>query len=200
MVYRATVPVDEVEIIQQLIKECLDLPEWQQSNYLKLMHGRLEKVAKDLQEAIDEASGRSDDNTTPTAREHPDEQLIYISIYSAFGRSIEAWDRVVINLPKQYVSRSVYLNEKDAQYAARFKGLPQNEAYIAVWVKKTDIINTAALKDKFDRALITLKDRAIRLENIEYVWSSSILFKWQNNHLVRDKEVPDLSSDDEIFS
>lgn len=200
MVYRPYIPVEEVKAFQQLIKECLELPDWQQSNYLKLMHGRLEKVAKDLQEAIDEASGNKSKQTVTVVRDRSNDQLVYVSIYSAFGRSMEAWERVVMNLPKQYVSRPIYLSEKDAQYAARFKGIPQNEAYVAIWVKKTDIINLGTLKDKFDRLLITLKDRAISLENIDFFWNASIRYVWQNNHLIRDKELPDLSSDDEIFS
>lgn len=200
MVYRATVSIEEVELIQQTIKECLELPEWQRSNYLKLMHGRLEKIANDLQDSINHLTASNSDSIQTEVRDHSDEQLVFISLYSAFGKSIEAWERVVMNLPKQYVSRSVYLNEKDAQYAARYKGLLQNEAYISIWVKKANVINTGILKDKFSRLLITLKDRAVILENIEYFWNASVRYKWQKNHLIRDRQVTDLSTDDNFFS
>ena len=200
MVYRASIPLEEVELIHQSMQACLDLPEWQQSNYLKLMHGRLAKIANDLQESINDINASHNDVVQTEGRAHPDEQLIFISVYSAFGKMIESWERVIINLPKQYVSRPIYLHEKDAQYAARFKGVLQNEAYVSVWVKKTDIIDTGMLKDKFNRTLISLKDKAINLANIEYFWNVSIRYKWQNTQLIRDKQVTDLSSDDNFFS
>jgi len=195
MVYRPSIPLEEVETIQKMLQECLSLPEWQKSNYLKLTHQRLEEVSKELQEAIDRVTQQNTKIIQETSTEHPNQQLVYISIYSAIGKNIEAWERVLMNLPRQYVSRPTYLNERDAQYAARFKGNLQNEAYVAVWVNQSDIIQDLGLKDKFDRPLIGLKDRAVSLKNIEYLWNSSMLFKWTNNHLLMDRQVPDLSAE-----
>jgi intracellular multiplication protein IcmQ len=195
MVYRPTIPLDEVEAIQKMLQECLDLPDWQKTNYLKLTHERLNSVSQELQEVIDRVNNQNTINTQEIRVEHPNQELVYVSIYSAVGKNLEAWERVILNLPRQYVSRPTYLNETDAQYAARFKGNLQNEAYVAIWVNKSDIISNIGVKDKFDRPLISLKDRAVSLKNIEYIWNSSVIYKWKNDHLVMDKQVPNLSAE-----
>ena len=122
-------------------------------------------------------------------------QLVYISVYSAEGKNLDTWQRVLLNLPKQYVSRPIYAKEEDAQYAARNKGLATNEGYVAIWVEKNDILSNSDqlfdLKDKFNHSLITLKDRAIDIKNMDYFWVNSNQYILKNSRLIFSKSVDD---------
>lgn len=94
---------------------------------------------------------------------------VYVSLYQAEGANLNKWQIVVNSLAGYNVNRPIYQNEDDIQKAIRNKTFRQNDAYVAVKVRKEDIMPPITDKPPTDRngyPLLTLREGAIKTENI----------------------------------
>ena len=84
--------------------------------------------------------------------------------------NLQAWERIITNLPKQMLSRPIYALEEDVNNFIKTKENKNNEAYVSFYINPLDILTLATEKmhlDKLGKPLLTLKDNALILENIE---------------------------------
>jgi intracellular multiplication protein IcmQ len=192
MPFKTSLSPDQVKNIQDAIKKMLSSDAWDKAVVLRVIRQQLQVLSDKFDKAALEAFAPEELAALVT---HDEKQLVFISVYASEGKNLEAWQRLIMNLPRQYISRPIYAREEDAQYAARNKGIAMNEGYVAIWVDKSNIMPSSNqlfdLKDKFQHALITLKDRAIDLNNIEFFWVNSIQYTFQNGRLNFLKAVDD---------
>ena len=183
---------EQVKNIQEAIKKMLSSDAWDKAIVLRVIRQQLQVLSDKFDKAALEAFAPEELAALVT---HEEKQLVFISVYASEGKNLEAWQRLLMNLPRQYVSRPIYTREEDAQYAARNKGIAMNEGYVAIWVDKSNIMPSSNqlfdLKDKFQHALLTLKDRAIDLKNIEFFWVNSTHYTFQNGRLSFLKAIDD---------
>lgn len=117
-----------------------------------------------------------------------DSMEIYVSLYQAEGSNLHKWQIVVNSLAGYNVNRPIYQNEDDIQKAIRNKSFRQNDAYVAVKIRKEDIMPLITDKPPTDRngyPLLTLREGAIKTENItrfshmngEYDFRNGVLTK-----------------------
>jgi len=102
----------------------------------------------------------------PTAEDYTE---VYVSLYQAEGANISKWQNVVNSLVGYNVTRPVYKNEDDIQTAIKNKEFRQNDAYVAVKIRKDDILAPLTEKlpvDRYGNPLLVLREGAIKLENI----------------------------------
>lgn len=193
MPMKTTLSAEQVKKIQEAIKKFLAGEFFDRAPFLKIFRQQLQVLSDKFDNTAQEIF--SSESLVSKENNFANRQLVYISVYSAEGKNMDAWHRVLLNLPKQYVSRPIYAKEEDAQYAARNKGLLTNEGYVAIWVEKSSIMSKDDqlfdLKDKFDHALVTLKDKAIDIKNINYFWVNSSQYILKNGRLVFSKSVDD---------
>lgn len=165
---------------------------WQSTPLLKLYHGKLSQLVEEFA-----TSANILGNNLQVEENKPEEdraaffksknmQLVYIYLYTSDGKSLEAWARLVHNLPRNYISRAIYEDEYDAQSAALITPVLFNAGYAAVWVDK-NLINAPnegeELKDKLGKPLLSLKDKAVNLQNLEYFWNNFMIYNWNNGAL-----------------
>lgn len=145
---------------------------WENSNFLRLVGKNLSAIrddfAKQLDESIALAEQRHQKNQGKISH-HQGLRKIYIGLYSSEGNNIHTWENIIYNLPRQIISRPIYANEEDARYAMLARENKLNQSYVTVFIDPSDIIvmpDDKIPKDKHGKALLTLKDRALKLENI----------------------------------
>lgn len=187
-----------VEEFHRIYEQMLADERWQQSNFLKIIHARLQKLSDELAESAHIVLKNNENNQSKDNQDHERTlkeqtmQLVYIHIYTSDGKELEAWERSISHLHRQFVSRSIYSNESHAQSAAQASPIFLNAGYVAVWVEKSLIFPVEAgheLKDKLGNPVILLKDRAIQLKNIEFFWNNYTHYTWQHQKLCFSKHV-----------
>jgi intracellular multiplication protein IcmQ len=199
MTVKTSVSLAQAQAIQEALHSLANSPSFTHSSFLKIVQQQIQQLSQGFDEAV-QSVYFSEDSSLIDSLQNQDQQIVYISVYCSDGSKIDAWSRVIMNLPKQYISRPVYLREEDAQKAAKAKAQFLNEAYVAVMVDKKNIFSTDNelfnLKDKFGHRLITLKDRAIDLSNILFFWHHSKQYILKNNSLIFSQSLPDFLQED----
>ena len=194
MTQKSGVSLEDAQLIQEALHKLVQSPDFSHSTFLNLIHKNIVKLSEDFDESVlNFYYSQEDVEVKPL--EYPNHELVYVSIYCSDGNNLTAWERVILNLPKQYISRPIYVREQDAQKAAKAKPLFINEGYVAVFVDKKSIFeqdsDAFALQDKFGFELLNLKDRAIDLSKIYFFWHNSKQYLFKNQSLIFSKDVPD---------
>jgi intracellular multiplication protein IcmQ len=180
--------LEQLKKFQKIYDEMLGDENWANSPFLKIMHAKLTKLKFELDEVLNFDQPFETLDISPNQKGHFQEnnfEKFYIYLYTTEGKKLDAWQRLVDNLERQYISRPIYCNEKDVQYAVFNAPVFHNAGYVAVWVEKKFIqIQDELIKDKFGNDLMVLKDRAISLDKIDYFWTNSTQYKWKDGKLV----------------
>ncbi len=178
------------EILAALDTAINDGP-WEDTNFLRILGKNLKKIRDDFAEHITMEVSISPTQQKALNRLSAQSQLqeVFVSLYSIEGNSIQAWERLLVNLPRYVVSRPIYANETDVRSLVRSKPNKVNEAYVGIYIAESDLITTSSdrvLKDKFGKQLLSLKDRALNLDNISKFIHMSGEYSYLNNHLVKN--------------
>lgn len=101
--------------------------------------------------------------------QHAESTEVYVSLYQAQGANIQRWVTILTAITQLSVTRPTYKNETDVKASIRAKDFQVNDAYVAVKIRKDDILQPIEGKipvDRFGRELLVLKENVIRPENI----------------------------------
>ena len=175
------------------LDDAIEKGPWDQSNFLRVIGKNLQEIRENFAEQV-EASSASKQAAAHLAHKmalRSGQQEVYIRLYSSNGIKIPSWERIIANLPKQMISRPVYESEKAVQAVIKTKANVQNEGYLAIYVNKNDILSLSEEKtpvDKLGKPLLSLKDKSIHLDNINYFVHVGNVYKYRNGSLIRDKE------------
>ncbi|HHF0523706.1 TPA: Dot/Icm secretion system protein IcmQ [Legionella anisa] len=166
---------------------------WDKSNFLRSIGNRLIGIRDNFAKKISarsQAQIRADTHLANRLALRGGQQEVFVSLYSSDGSNLQSWERIIINLPRQMISRPIYADEEQVQALIKSKENKQNEAYVAIYINKTDIINLSAdktLSDKLGSPLLTLKDRALNVENITRFVHLSGVYKYSRGRLIKEQ-------------
>ncbi len=110
----------------------------------------------------------------------------YVSLYNVDGGNMTKWEKILISLDKQIVTRPIYATEQAARASIRAKTVRKNDAYAAFYLSKADIIVPKDGKPPLDRLgnpMLILKDTALKLTNITRFCHESGVYLFRNNSL-----------------
>jgi intracellular multiplication protein IcmQ len=182
-----------LEITQELDKTITEIP-WESSSFLKIIGSRLKKIRdhflNDSDNYIQNENpfNKSQKDQILKSAERAMQRQIFVSIYNSDGQSLSVWEKIVQNIPRQYITRPIYENEADIKELIKSKINKLNEAYISVYVNKDSflVIDQEKLpKDKFGKHIILLKDNVIKLENIDKMYHMNEVYQWEKNKLLK---------------
>lgn len=111
---------------------------------------------------------------------------VFVVLYNAEGSNQGKWEKMLQNVRSYAVNRPVYEDEAFAKAALRGAMNKQNEAYIAAYVRKQDILELPEEKTQYDRwgnKLLSLNDNAISLNNITRLIHISGRYEVENGKL-----------------
>ncbi len=114
---------------------------------------------------------------------------IYIYLYQADGHNIRVWQQAIFSLSNQSVNRPIYKNEADVKQLIDSRSDPHNHAYVIVLIDENDVVQASRGKprqDKYGHELLTLSERAIKLENIDQIVHITGRYRFENGALKQD--------------
>lgn len=177
------------EKILAVIDNALAEGEWSSSTFLTQIEKKLKLIRDDYEKDwnLEEENATLMQLSIKKAQERPEMIKVYILLYSAKGKDLSSWEQLLVNLPGNVVSRPVYDKEEKIIGVIRNRGNTFNDAYIEIYVYPEDMLVLTDEKipvDKFGNALISLKNNAIKLENIESFVYVSESYHYIKGHLV----------------
>lgn len=186
---------EQADKIISVLDDAIQEDSWEKSRLLNAVGQRLQGMRAAFKQKIDEVYGSSQTTTSHLANRvalRQGQQLIYVSLYSVDGSILNSWERIVYNLSKQVVSRPIYSVEGDVKAMIRSKANPKNEAYVSVYVAVEDILSPPpdkVVRDKLGQGLLSLKDKALQLENLVKFFHESGIYHYQNGRLIREGDM-----------
>ncbi|MFI4918084.1 MAG: Dot/Icm secretion system protein IcmQ [Legionellales bacterium] len=174
------------------LNEAIASGPWEKSNFLKVIGKNLVELRDEFLNQIGsrtQAQLKSDSQLAHRMAQRSNQQEIYISLYSAEGANAQSWEKIVANLPRQMISRPIYADEDDVKALIKTKENKFNEAYVAIFVNRTDILTLSAdktLMDKLGRVLLSLKDKTLNLDNITRFVHVTSTYRYDHGRLIKD--------------
>ncbi len=179
--------------ILKALEEALENGPWVSSNFLGVIGKNLRELRDNLAFHLSGAAEKSRIESTIANRValRAGQQEIFISLYSTEGSSLQAWERLLMNLPRQIISRPIYADEENVKTLIKAKENKINEAYVAIYVNRDDILAMAPDKviiDKLGNPLISLKDRALNLEHVSRFVHHSGVYDYIKGRLTKNAQ------------
>lgn len=181
---------EQADAILKALDEAVQQGPWGASSFLRVIGKNLleirEGFASRIKHSVQQKSNISSSIASQMALRHA-QQKVYIVLYSFDGMNITSWERIVANLPRQMISRPVYSQEDDAVAIIKTKENKNNEAYVVIYIDACDILPMPIDKvplDKLGKPLLTLKDRSLKLDNIDCFVHQSGVYHYAQGRLV----------------
>jgi Dot/Icm secretion system protein IcmQ len=161
-------PEELTQALVDTLDQLLSKGNWEATLFLKTNKKKLLSIRSQAEDLLTQTQPIP--AQAPIIKEpQPGYTKIYISLYQVDANNLIKWQNTIKALEKHSMSRPAYQNESDVKTLIRHKLDPIKEAYVVVFVKETDIVKPYLGKDVYDRfgnKLLTLKERAVSLENI----------------------------------
>ena len=165
---------------------------WDESNFLRVIGKNLHELRDGFIAQINTTNGAQSGMISHLANRialRSGQQEIFIALYSSDGENIASWERILMNLPKQMISRPIYADEEDIKALIRTKANKINEAYVSMYINQSDILFLPVDKtpiDKLGKSLLTLKDKALNLDSINRFVHQSGSYQYSHARLVKN--------------
>jgi Dot/Icm secretion system protein IcmQ len=164
----------DIETLRRFIKivdETLAESDWQGTHLLR----SIEKKIRGLRDEAEQIEAQiKEDNIAKSigvrSGDAADVQIIYVSVYQQDYNDIRKWERTLKSITDYSITRSVYKEEEQIKEMIRGRPDPNKEGYVAVMVKKEDILKGFAGKpaaDKLGFELLNIKEGGIHPAGIQ---------------------------------
>ena len=183
---------EQNEAILKALNDAIEKGPWEQSNFLKVIGKNLIEIRDGFLNqlgASSQAQLKAESHLANRIALRSGQQEVYVSLYSTDGINLQSWERIVANLPRQMISRPIYADEEDIKAVLKTKENKQNEAYVAIYINQSDILALSPDKasvDKLGKALLSLKDKTLNLDNISRFVHLSGVYRFANGHLIKN--------------
>lgn len=173
------------------VETTIEQGDWEANNYLRLVGQKLQTIREQYREALprdNEDKSFATANLIQRVAMRSGQQEVFVSLYSSDGSVLGNWERILSNLPRQIISRPIYTNEEDIKAFIKSKENPKNEAYVALFVNQSDILQLSQEKiphDKFGKPLLSLKDNAIDLNNLTRMIHMDAIYTISEGRIVK---------------
>lgn len=184
---------EQNKAILEALDEAIKNGPWDKSNFLRAIGKNLNEIRDDF---VKKANARSREQVktdiylASRLALRSNQQEIFVSLYSADGSNLQSWERIIVNLPRQMISRPIYAEEEQVKALLKTKENKQNEAYVDIYINSTDIIPPhpdKAIVDKLGNTLLTLKDKTLHLENISRFVHISGVYQFSRGRLIKEQ-------------
>lgn len=182
---------EQCDAILKALDNAIELGPWDGSNLLRVIGKKLRGLRDNYASQVHSLGIGQSKMASHLANRvalRSGQQEIFIALYSFDGMNLLSWDRILMNLPKQMVSRPIYANEEDVKTFIKTKENKNNEAYVSMYVNQSDILVLPPEKtpvDKLGKPLLTLKDKALSLDNINRFEHITGTYQFSQGRLVK---------------
>lgn len=182
----------QTDAILKALDEAIEQGPWDESNFLRVIGKNLRAIRDDFSNHLNAPMQEKSKIATHLANRialRSGQQEIFIALYSSDGTNIQSWERILMNLPKQMISRPIYANEDDIKAMIRTKENKNNEAYVSMYISQADILQLSVDKtpvDKLGKPLLTLKDKSLTLDNVNRFMHVTGEYQYSHGRLIKN--------------
>jgi intracellular multiplication protein IcmQ len=182
---------DQTDAILKALNDALEQGPWDESNFLRAIGRKLSDVRDRFVEHLNRPGSETAKKETQLAHQmalRTNQKLIFVALYSYEGAHLLSWERILMNLPKQMVSRPIYAVEDDVKDMIKIKENKNNEAYLSLYIDQSDILPLSADKtplDKLGKPLLVLKNKSLHPENYHLFVHTSGTYHYHQGRLVK---------------
>lgn len=185
----------QTDAILKALDEAIETGPWDESNFLRVIGKNLREIREGFVNQLNAPGLERSRQASHLANRialRSGQQEIFIALYSSDGTNIQSWERILMNLPKQMISRPIYANEEDVKAIIKTKENKNNEAYVSMYISQNDILVLSPDKtpiDKLGKPLLTLKDKSLSLDNINCFVHQTGTYQLTQGRLVKNSFV-----------
>lgn len=182
----------QINVVLDSLRELVEQGPWHKSAFLRVIGKKLQKIQDNF---IERVGGARQHTALQSLAQHAQpargttQKEIFIGLYSSDGTNLQSWEQILQNLPRQAISRPVYAKEADIQKIVKEKKNRINEGYVVMYVNQQAILPTPldkTPKDKFGTVLLTLRDKALSLDNIVRFVHATGVYAYRKGRLIQD--------------
>ena len=188
----------QTDAILKALDDAIEQGPWDETNFLRVIGKNLREIREKFANQVNVPGLEQSKAALHLANRvalRSGLQEIFIALYSFDGMNMQSWERIIMNLPKQMISRPIYANEDDVKTFIKTKENKNNEAYISMYIGQSDILVMSPDRtpvDKLGKPLLTLKDKALSLSNINRFVHSTGIYQYVHGRLVKTPHGDDL--------
>ncbi len=181
----------QTEAILKALDDAIEHGPWDESNFLRVIGKNLREIRDAFANQLllpGQEKSKIVSHLANRIALRSGQQEIFIALYSSDGANLQSWERILMNLPKQIISRPVYASEEDVKAFIKTKENKNNEAYVSMYISQVDILQMSVDKtpiDKLGKPLLTLKDKSLSLDNINHFVHISGAYQYTQGRLVK---------------
>ena len=185
----------QTDDILMALDEAIENGPWDESNFLRVIGKDLREIRDGFVEQLNapgQEKSRLASHLANRIALRCGQQEIFIALYSFDGSNIQSWERILMNLPKQMISRPIYANEEDVKAIIKTKENKNNEAYVSMYISQNDILALSPDKtplDKLGKSLLSLKDKSLSLDNINFFVHQTGTYQYKQGRLIKNSFV-----------
>ena len=157
--------------------------DWQDSFFLRSTLKPLQQLRERvgaLQEKLTEEAKLKEKGTVLKDTQIP----VYLSLYQSLGGQLSQWETLLYSLSRHVQGRPIYAERAAVEQLIRSKPNSIPEAYVVVAVEKEDILHEKMERtDRLGLPVLTLKEGAIRTENILEFVHMGKHYQWQQKEM-----------------
>ncbi len=166
---------------------------WEESNFLRVIGKNLREIRDEFVSGMESSGKVSTDAAANLVHQNillrRGQKKVCVALYSSNGKNMQSWEWIVTNLPRQMISRPIYLEEEDVKAIIKTKENKINEAYVIIYIDENDILHVNDDKipmDKLGKPRLLLKDGALKLSNMESFVHQSGTYHYSQGRLIKD--------------
>lgn len=184
---------DENERLLKLVRAAIthdkELREkYQIGEKFRFISDRLNALLTRIEESVDAFKKKSELKTDTLSE---DETLVYIYLYNAQGLVLQTWQKMLVpSVFYEYsVNRPVYNEKSHIEAVIRAKANKNQHGYIAVAIKKSDILpptpGMELSKDSLGNPIIKVREGSLSFDKMISFTHNNINYKVSGNQMVK---------------
>ena len=177
------------EVLRKLVKlmdELLDSDDWNKGIYLQTVSGKIKELRQEIQDLVNEISGKPAAGAIGAVQTVQNLISVYVSLYQSDANNVLMWQKTVRRIGEFSLTRPIYRTEEHIQQMIRSRPDPTKEGYAIVNISSNDIIKPYTGKqsaDRFGVELLTIREGAIKPENVTKFVHGNKLYRYENGAL-----------------
>ena len=186
---------EQADAVVRALDTALGQGPWDESSFLKVIGKKLRIHRDEFASKLNNLDSMSTAEAAHLANQvlrHRDQMPVYVALYSSNGKSIQSWEWIVTNLPRQMVSRPIYAKEEDIKAIINTKENKENEAYVIIYIDADSILSVSDDKvplDKLGQPRLLLKDGALTLSNLKCFVHHSGTYRYEQGRLIKSVDL-----------
>jgi intracellular multiplication protein IcmQ len=182
----------QIKAVLDAFHEALDHGPWASSALLRVLGKKLQGLSDKFESEVGlEKEALTKEKSEHHTQKKPKEtqQEVFVGLYSSSGVNIKSWEQILVNLPRQMVSRPIYTHEEDIKQAIRARDNPMNEGYVAIYINQSSILTMSedrTPKDRLGTSLLSLKDKSLLLDHIVRFVHVTGVYNYTRGRLIKD--------------